>query len=248
MPWRRSSTSEAMGLPKTDIVTLPPDPIQERADIRIGAGGVRSTPRDPGAVRQRRRDLADRQHDRRRSLPGFEQSFSEFPIPGTTARFWYLGPTGTLSEQPPTAQGVDSYTSNANATPLTDYSTNTGSGGLWGNASEWEWNWAQPATGSAVSYVSAPLTTDTTAIGGGAVHLWVESSTPDVDLQATVSEVRPDGNETFVQNGWLRAQRAQARHEPGQHAQTAAHAAAADSHLPRIRRASRCRRTATSRS
>ena len=56
-----------------------------------------------------------------------------------------------------------------------------------------------------MSYVSAPLASDTTAIGGGAVQLWVKSSTPDVDLQATVSEVRPDGNETFVQNGWLRA-------------------------------------------
>ena len=33
----------------------------------------------------------------------------------------------------------------------------------------------------------------------------MRSSTPDVDLQATVSEVRPDGNETFVQNGWMRA-------------------------------------------
>ena len=89
--------------------------------------------------------------------------------------------------------------------PLTDYGANTGSGGLWGNASEWQWNWAQPPAGSAVSYVSAPLTTNTTAVGGGAVHLWVKSSTPDVDLQATVSEVRPDGNETFVQNGWIRA-------------------------------------------
>ena len=37
------------------------------------------------------------------------------------------------------------------------------------------------------------------------MNLWVKSSTPDVDLQATVSEVRPDGNETFVQNGWIRA-------------------------------------------
>jgi len=44
-----------------------------------------------------------------------------------------------------------------------------------------------------------------TAGGAGAVRLWVRSSTPDVDLQATVSEVRPDGIETFVQNGWLRA-------------------------------------------
>ncbi len=33
----------------------------------------------------------------------------------------------------------------------------------------------------------------------------MKSSTPDVDLQATISEVRPDGNETFVQNGWIRA-------------------------------------------
>ena len=56
-----------------------------------------------------------------------------------------------------------------------------------------------------MSYVSSPLTTNTTAVGAGAVHLWVKSSTPDVDLQATVSEVRPDGNETFVQNGWIRA-------------------------------------------
>src|SRR5207253_10974838 len=93
----------------------------------------------------------------------------------------------------------------AHATPLTDYGSNTGGGGLWGNASEWEWNWTQPSAGSALSFVSAPLATDTTAMGGGAVHLWVKSSTPDVDLQATVSEVRPDGNETFVQNGWIRA-------------------------------------------
>ena len=41
-------------------------------------------------------------------------------------------------------------------------------------------------------------------IGAGAVHLWVRSSTPNVDLQATVSEVRPDGKETFVQSGWVR--------------------------------------------
>ena len=53
--------------------------------------------------------------------------------------------------------------------------------------------------------MSAPLTANTTVIGSGAVNLWVRSSTPDVDLQATISEVRPDGNETFVQNGWIRA-------------------------------------------
>jgi predicted acyl esterase len=42
-------------------------------------------------------------------------------------------------------------------------------------------------------------------IGAGALHLWIRSSAPNVDLQVTVSEVRPDGMETFVQNGWVRA-------------------------------------------
>jgi hypothetical protein len=56
-----------------------------------------------------------------------------------------------------------------------------------------------------VSYRSSPLRTDTTVIGAGAVHVWVRASTPNVDLQATITEVRPDGQETFVQSGWVRA-------------------------------------------
>jgi predicted acyl esterase len=41
-------------------------------------------------------------------------------------------------------------------------------------------------------------------VGAGAVRTWVKSSHPLADLQATVTEVRPDGKEVFVQNGWLR--------------------------------------------
>lgn len=195
----------ALGVPASDEIGLPPDPIQEQptykqalsafealAPVRVlfdnGAGASPKGVVVPG-----------------NPYPSFEQSFSAFPIPGTSARSWYLGPEGTLSEQPPTSKGVDSYTSNANATPLADYSSNTGPGGLWGDAADWEWNWVQPNPGSAVSYVTAPLASNTTVIGGGAVNLSVKSSTPDVDLQATISEVRPDGNETFVQNGWIRA-------------------------------------------
>jgi len=36
------------------------------------------------------------------------------------------------------------------------------------------------------------------------VHAWIRSSRPNADLQVTISEVRPDGKETFVQGGWLR--------------------------------------------
>jgi uncharacterized protein len=196
---------EAMGLAKTDLVTLPADPIQSQLTYKSALAAFEALPQirvlfDNGAGKSPLGTTTAGD-----PYAGFEQSFSQFPIPGTTARSWYLGPNGTLDEQAPSTEGVDSYTSNASATPLTDFSADTGSGGLWGNASQWEWNWTQPQAGSAVSYVSAPLTSNTTAIGAGAVKLWVKSSTPDVDLQATVSEVRPDGNETFVQNGWLRA-------------------------------------------
>jgi hypothetical protein len=196
---------EAMGLPKTDLITLPSDPIQEKLTYESALSAFEALPQirvlfDNGAGKSPLGTTTAGD-----PYPGFEDSFSEFPIPGTKARTWYLGPDGALDEHQPSAEGVDSYTSDATATPLTDFGPNTGSGGLWGNASQWEWKWEQPQGGDAVSYVSAPLTSDTTAIGGGAVHLWVKSSTPNVDFQATVSEVRPDGNETFVQDGWIRA-------------------------------------------
>jgi predicted acyl esterase len=195
----------AMGLPQSDLVTLPPDPIQEQPTYESALSAFEALPAirvlfDNGAGTSPTGSTTAGD-----PYPGFEQSFSGLPVAGTKAQSWYFGPGGTLNQQQPTAEGVNSYTSDANAVPLTDYGANTGTGGLWGNASEWQWNWAQPPAGSAVSYVSAPLASNTTAVGGGAVQLWVKSSTPDVDLQATVSEVRPDGNETFVQNGWIRA-------------------------------------------
>ena len=139
--------------------------------------------------------------------PGFVQGFSSLPVPGTTARTWYFGPGGTLADQPAARKGINWYTSNPKALPLNDWTnqSTTGGGGLWGNATQWTYDWKQNPAGTAVSYVSAPLTQDTTVVGAGAVHVWVRSSKPDVDLQATVSEVRPDGNETFVQDGWMRA-------------------------------------------
>lgn len=197
---------EAMGLPEGDLITLPPDPIQLQPTYESALSEFEKLPAvrvlfDNGAGEA----PAGGTNAAGNPYPGFEQSFSDFPIPGTTAKSWYLGTGGTLSETPSGVKGVDSYTSDANATPRNDYTGGTETGGLWGNASEWDWNWVQPPAGDAASYVSAPLTENTVAIGAGAIKLWVESSTPDVDLQATVSEVGPEGDETFVQNGWLRA-------------------------------------------
>ena len=188
---------EAMGITG---VTMPPDPIQlqptyatalaafeQLPAIRIlfdnGAGGLQ-----PG-----------------HPAPGFERSWSSFPIPGTTARSWYLASGGALGDAPPAQAGSDSFTWNAHARPATDFTGDTaaGSGGLWTATPTYQWTQNPP--GSAASYLTKPLSANTTVIGAGAVHAWVRSSTPNVDLQATISEVRPDGKETFVQGGWLRA-------------------------------------------
>jgi uncharacterized protein len=195
----------AMGLPQTDVVTLPPDPIQQQPDYQSALSAFEALPEvrvlfDNGAG-----TMAGASSNPGDPYPTFEQSFSDFPIPGTAARTWYFGPGGTLNDNAPGSAGADTYTSNASSLSLTDYTNNTGAGGLWGNASQWGWKWQQNPSGSAVSYTSAPLSANTMTIGGGTVQAWIQSSTPDVDLQATVSEVRPDGHETFVQNGWLRA-------------------------------------------
>jgi uncharacterized protein len=195
----------AMGVPKTDVVTMPVDPIQliPTYDAALAAFGALPHVRvlfDNGAGASPVGTMTPGD-----PYPGFATEFSTLPIPGTTARTWYLGPSGALRATPATAAGINWYSSNAQALPLTDYGTNTSTGGLWGNASQWQWNWKQNPQGTAVSFVSAPLAANTTVIGSGSVNLWIRSERPDADVLATISEVRPDGNETFVQNGWMRA-------------------------------------------
>ncbi len=187
----------AMGIPG---VSLPPDPVQQQTTY---GGALQAFESQPPV-----RVLFD--NGAGSSTPGqplaaFGDSFSRFPIPGTIAGSWYLAPGGTLRSSPPSPAGANRFTWNARALPLTDFTgdTGTGTGGLWTATPHYQWNPNPP--GTSVSYMTAPLASNTVVIGAGAVRVWVRSSTPNVDLQATVSEVRPDGIETFVQNGWVRA-------------------------------------------
>jgi uncharacterized protein len=181
-------------------MTLPPDPIQQQPTYGLAKAAFDAQPSirvmfDNGAGNS----------NAGWPYPGFERSFSRFPIPGTTGRSWYLAPGEALADQPATGTAADKFTWDAHARPLTDFTGDTasGPGGLWTATPGYQWT--QDPAGTAVSYLTAPLSQDTAAIGAGRVDLWVRSSTPNVDLQATISEVRPDGKETFVQNGWIRA-------------------------------------------
>jgi uncharacterized protein len=182
-------------------MTLPPDTIQAQPTYELAKAAFEAQP----PIRVLFDNGAGNSDNPGWPYPAFEQSFTAFPIPGTTARSWYLGPDGALADAPAAGTRADVFTWDAHARPLNNFTGDTGSGdnGLWTATPPYQWS--QDPAQHAVAYVTEPLSQDTTVVGAGRVDLWVRSSAPNVDLQATISEVRPDGKETFVQNGWVRA-------------------------------------------
>lgn len=60
------------------------------------------------------------------------------------------------------------------------------------------------AAGRAV-FTTLPLSKAVTTYGPSSVDLWMSSTSTDFDVQVTIVEVRPDGQEQYIQRGWLRA-------------------------------------------
>jgi predicted acyl esterase len=181
-------------------VTLPPDPIQQEPTYESALAAFEQLP----SVRVLFENGSGGS-TAGAPLPGFEHSFQSFPAPGTVGRSFYLRGKGALGARKPARAGADQFTWNARARPLTNFTGNTaaGEGGLWTATPPYKW--IRNSARNAVSYVTPPLAENTTVLGAGAVHAWIRSSKPRLDLQATISEVRPDGKEAFVQGGWLRA-------------------------------------------
>ena len=74
-------------------MTLPPDPIQQQPTYDLAKAAFEA--QKPIRV------LFDNGAGRNPGwpYPGFERSYSSFPIPGTTARSWYAGPNLTVVAQ-----------------------------------------------------------------------------------------------------------------------------------------------------
>ena len=131
--------------------------------------------------------------------PVWSKDFTSWPPPSARATTLHLGPSGTLEAGTPSAESV-SFRPDPSARPAT---TLPPSGNPWAALPPYDW---APVTGSdGLGFVSAPLAHDLVVVGPASLDLWVESTATDTDLQATVSEVRPDGKELFVQTGELRA-------------------------------------------
>jgi predicted acyl esterase len=131
----------------------------------------------------------------------WELNYGAWPPRAVRATRFYLGRGGVLGSKP-ARRGAARYTADPAARP-----TQT----LPGNGAEDAWkaqppyNWAPLARGKGVGFTSPRLARDVVVAGPSSLDLYLGSSARDTDLQVTLSEVRPDGNETYVQNGWLRA-------------------------------------------
>jgi hypothetical protein len=136
--------------------------------------------------------------------PAFELGFEQWPPPPVRPTAWYLGPDGLLMRSRPRGAdgGIDSYRPDPEARPE---QTLPGQGETQSWAVMPPYDWQPLADGTGLAWATDPLDRDVTVVGPGSVDLWLRSSAPDTDLQVTLSEIRPDGLEVYVQNGWLRA-------------------------------------------
>jgi uncharacterized protein len=132
--------ASAMGVPG---LTLPADPIQGRPTYDAARAAFERLPSvrilfdngagaSPGAP-----------------VPAFEQTFARWPLPGTRARSWYLGRDGALMGGKPMSGGADRFTWRPGARPRSNFTGDTGAGGLWSASPAYDW--AQNPPGTALS-------------------------------------------------------------------------------------------------
>jgi hypothetical protein len=130
----------------------------------------------------------------------YSAGFSAFPPVAATAKTLYLASGGVLQPSAPAASSV-SFSPDPAARPAT-----TGSlPGFSAWAAQPNYNWT-PVTGSTgAGFLTAPLASNLTVVGPASLNLWLKSTANDTDLQVTISEVRPSGQEIYVTSGFLRA-------------------------------------------
>jgi predicted acyl esterase len=135
-------------------------------------------------------------------VAAFEASFAGWPPPHTTPWSLYLGTGGRLADQPEARGGSsDRYRYDPTALPATDHPSPDDD---FFDAQP-AYSWLPLPDGIGVGYVTPPLRDDMVVLGPASADLWLRSSARDTDLEVVITEVRPDGQETYVQSGWLRA-------------------------------------------
>ncbi len=131
----------------------------------------------------------------------YSAGYAQWPPAGRVTTLW-LGAHGGLAPggapHPASRATLDLDPSARPATSLPS------TGNAW--AADPGWDWTPVPAPDGAGFQTAPMTTATTVVGPATLDLWVASGTPVVDLQATVTEVRPgSGQEEYVTSGFLRS-------------------------------------------
>jgi len=132
----------------------------------------------------------------------WETSFSEWPPANLKPVKYFLGKGGALSPAKAARRSTVSYLSDPGARPSKTLGENA-------QSDSWKaqppYDWRPLAPGKGLGFITPPLAQDLFIAGPSSVDLYLKSSKRNTDIQVTLTEVRPDGKETYVQNGWLRA-------------------------------------------
>ncbi|HVC67464.1 MAG TPA: CocE/NonD family hydrolase [Acidimicrobiales bacterium] len=130
----------------------------------------------------------------------YAAGFATWPPEGATTTY-HLGAGGSLTTADATHPGSASLVLDPGVRPPTSLASGANA---WAAAPPWNWTPVPAADG--LAFQTAPFAADTTIVGPATLDLWVRSPAPVVDLQATVTEVRPAASqEEYVTSGFLRS-------------------------------------------
>jgi hypothetical protein len=149
------------------------------------------------------------------NVPGWTTNFNSYSSIPVRPLALYFRSDGELSLTRPTgAASADTYAYPGPALGTEDGTVFGQHNLLWK---------AEEPRGASLAYTTPPLTRDTEFFGSGSANIWLSSNAPaaaggpagfpeglagvgtDTDVQITLTEVRPDGQEVYVARGWLRA-------------------------------------------
>ncbi len=129
-------------------------------------------------------------------LPRGRFGLDAWPPPGAEVQTWYLA-DGELSDQPIGPGGAAVFrVDEENAHQVQSFAE--------GDPNPYDdLSWPATEPDTYLAYETADLDSDRVLAGSGSLSMSVESA-GDADIEVTVSEIRPDGTEVYVQSGWLR--------------------------------------------
>lgn len=125
--------------------------------------------------------------------PGWSISRERFPVAVTPVAF-ALGENRSLVQGGKASGEPDEYNYPVAGPDVNTYEVDN----AWGELKQ---GWKD----GSLAYTSAPLKNDLVTYGPGSADLWLSTPMgPDMDVQVTLTQLLPDGQEVYVQRGWLR--------------------------------------------